>query len=358
LHAQVQQVFIKQAYAVLRKHDKLNGAKDLRTQLVVSTHSSHLANEADFASLRYFRRLPFKAEGRSVPVSCVVNLSETFRSDGETSRFVKRYLKATHCDLFFADGAVLVEGSAERILVPHFVRECDQYAYLRRCYITWLEIGGSHAHRLRPLLERLGLNTLIITDLDAKDTTRAAVRPVRGTSLTTRNETLKTWVPAAKDLDTLLDKRPEEIVLDDPSGYGIRVAYQQPIAAKFKTEEEKEALANTFEDALVYENLALFQKMEGTGLMGRIHKSLNEATDLDDLAERMLDDLKNGDKAEFTMDLLDSDEIDNMKVPAYIDSGLLWLAAQLKRKEDGISGKAPEPMEVLESAAETTKVAT
>jgi predicted ATP-dependent endonuclease of OLD family len=36
---------------------------------------------------------------------------------------VKRYLKATHCDLFFADGVVFVEeGQAERILVPHFIR--------------------------------------------------------------------------------------------------------------------------------------------------------------------------------------------------------------------------------------------
>ncbi|AVS68392.1 hypothetical protein C8245_24515 [Paracidovorax avenae] len=358
LHAQVQQVFIKQAYDVLRKHDKLKDAKDLRTQLVVSTHSSHLANEADFASLRYFRRLPVKAVGGSVPVSCVVNLSETFGSGDETGRFVKRYLKAMHCDLFFADGAVLVEGPAERILVPHFVRKRGQYDYLRRCYITWLEIGGSHAHRLKPLLEHLGLNTLIITDLDAKDAAGAAVPPVRGSNLKARNETLKTWVPAVEDLDTLLNKRPEEIVLNDPSGYGIRVAYQQPISAKFKSKEDKEALANTFEDALVYENLDLFQKMEGTGLMGRIRKSLDAATDLGDLAPRIFADLAKGGKAEFTMDLLDSDEINTMKVPAYIDSGLLWLAAQLKRKEDCISGKAPEPAEVLEGAAETTKVAT
>ena len=357
LHAQVQQVFIKQAYDVLRKHDKLKDAKDLRTQLVVSTHSSHLAHEADFASLRYFRRLPVKAVGGSVPVSCVVNLSETFGSGEDTGRFVKRYLKATHCDLFFADGAVLVEGPAERILVPHFVRKREQYEYLRRCYITWLEIGGSHAHRLKSLLEHLGLNTLIITDLDAKDAAGASVPPVRGSSLKSRNETLKTWVPAVEDLDTLLDKKPGEIVLNDSSGYGIRVAYQQPISTKFKSKEDKEALANTFEDALVYENLDLFQKMGGTGLMGRIRKSLDAATDLGDLAPRMRADLAKGGKAEFIMDLLDSDEIDTMKVPAYIDGGLRWLGAQLKRKEDGISGKAPEAAEVLESAAETTKVA-
>ena len=28
---------------------------------------------------------------------------------------------------------------------------------------------GSHAHRLKKLIEHLGLNTLVITDIDAKD---------------------------------------------------------------------------------------------------------------------------------------------------------------------------------------------
>ena len=52
LHAQVQQVFIKKAYGVLRAHPDLGTSKVLRTQLVVSTHSSHVAHEIDYASLR------------------------------------------------------------------------------------------------------------------------------------------------------------------------------------------------------------------------------------------------------------------------------------------------------------------
>lgn len=350
LHAQVQQVFIKQAYDVLRKHDKLKESTDLRTQLVVSTHSSHIAYEADFASLRYFRRLPVKAIDGAVPVSCVVNLSEAFGSENETARFVTRYLKATHCDLFFADGAVLVEGPAERILVPHFVRTRSQYDFLKRCYVTWLEIGGSHAHRLKSLIERLGLNTLIITDIDAKDEGGKAVPPVRGAGLKARNETLKTWVPKEEALDILLDVKPKDLVLQDKTGFTVRVAYQQPIQAKFAAGKPAEALANTFEDALVYENIELFKSMNGTALLGRIRKSLDEAGDLGDLATRLALDLAKGGKAEFAMELLYSAEIDNMVVPAYIDQGLVWLAAQLKRKEDGISGKVP--VEVVSTGAE------
>ena len=45
LHAQVQQVFIRKAYDVLRNHARLKEKKDFCTQLIISTHSSHIAHE-------------------------------------------------------------------------------------------------------------------------------------------------------------------------------------------------------------------------------------------------------------------------------------------------------------------------
>jgi predicted ATP-dependent endonuclease of OLD family len=353
LHAQVQQVFIAQAYEVLRKHVDLANSEELRTQLVVSTHSSHLAHEAEFTSLRYFRRMPVKAVAGSVPISSVVNLSQVFGSEDQTERFVKRYLKVTHCDLFFADGAILVEGPVERIVVPHLVRKRDEYEYLSRCYISWLEIGGSHAHRLKSLLTHLGLNTLIITDIDAKDANNKAVPPARGAGLRARNETLKTWIPKEESLDALLDKASVDLVSSDPSGYGVRVAYQQPIQATFKAEGPAEALANTFEDALVYENLELFKAMKGTGLIGRFRDALENSANLRELADKVAQALGQGGKAEFAMDLLDSDEIDRLKVPSYIDGGLLWLAQQLQRKEDDNAGKIT-PVPVTQAANDAT----
>jgi len=55
LHAQVQQVFIKKAYDVLRNHPDLKEKYDFSTQLVLSTHSSYIAHQK-FESLRYFKR--------------------------------------------------------------------------------------------------------------------------------------------------------------------------------------------------------------------------------------------------------------------------------------------------------------
>ena len=49
LHAQVQQVFIRHAYDVLRNHPELKANPLLTTQVVVSTHSSHIAHESRFS---------------------------------------------------------------------------------------------------------------------------------------------------------------------------------------------------------------------------------------------------------------------------------------------------------------------
>ncbi len=350
LHAQVQQVFIKQAYKVLRNNDGLKDSTELNTQLVVSTHSSHLAHEAEFASLRYFRRLPVDAKAGSVPLSSVMSLSEVFGTEEENDRFVRRYLKATHCDLFFADAAVLVEGPAERILVPHFVRKRDTYEYLRRCYITWLEVGGSHAHRLRPLIDHLGLHTLVITDLDAKTATGVSVPPSRNAGQLSRNETLKTWVPAIESLDTLFDKKGDELAVKGTHGASVRVAFQQPVTATLRS-TETELLANTFEDALLYENLAAFQAQDGTGLWGRLHDAANHATTALELGEKVKAAFKDGGKAQFAMDLLDSEEIATLTVPAYIDAGLQWLIQQLKQRNAGIVGGSQLAAEVAAAAA-------
>lgn len=351
LHAQVQQVFINEAYAVLRKHERLGRSTAHRTQLVVSTHSSHIAHECEFECLRYFRRRPADAASGAVPLASVINLSTVFGGGDDTARFVTRYLKATHCDLFFADGAILIEGPAERILAPHFVRTREAYQALRRCYISWLEVGGSHAHRLRPLLHALALPTLIVTDLDAKDSkTHKALPPQRGLGLLARNETLKTWVPHEDKLDILLDAPDADRVHTDPSGYAVRVAYQQPRMVALKGAAPAEALANTFEDALVYENLDLFANLEGHGLIAKFREAIAAAADLPSLAVAVQTFLDKG-KAEFALNLLyatrkkavgdeTEDVIDVLNVPNYIHEGLLWLAGELKRREFELPARA------------------
>jgi predicted ATP-dependent endonuclease of OLD family len=339
LHAQVQQVFIKHAYDVLRNDSRLGKSTSFRTQLVVSTHSSHVAHACDFAALRYFRRLP-PTEKRKTPTACVVNLSTVFGEPDQTAQFVARYLKATHCDLFFADAAIFVEGSAERLLVPHFVEKDAVFEYLRSCYLTWLEVGGSHAHRFKNLIDTLGLTTLIVTDLDAKDPKTGKVeRPALGKGLEARNETLREWVPKLTAVDALMKLDEKDRALVHPSGFAVRAAYQTGTKVMIGG-AEVEMYANTFEDAVLYQNFNHFKGRNAIGLAGRFQKIADGAKDAVDLASQVAAAIEKGGKAEFALELLFSTDVDKLTVPAYIREGLLWLKVQLERKEADLAPKA------------------
>ena len=80
----------------------------------------------------------------------------------------------------------------------------NDYPDLNSRYVTILEIGGSHAHRLKPLIKALGIFCLVITDLDSveKPENGKAVKkqPERINTYQTSNDTLKTWCPCKVDL--------------------------------------------------------------------------------------------------------------------------------------------------------------
>ncbi len=338
LHAQVQQVFSKKAYKVLRAHDALEDGS-FSTQLIISTHSSHIAHELDFTCLRYFRRESATKKGE-IPTARVVNLSKTFGNHDETSKFATRYLLTTHCDLFFADAAILIEGSAERMLVPHFIR--TKFPKLDQRYIALLEIGGAHAHRLKPLLETLGLLSLVITDLDsieASGTSKA--RPERGKGYRTGNTTLKDWVPKKESLDDLLDLADDA---KETADHLVRVAYQCPVTVKYKEDEaEEEAIPYTFEDSLALTNVELFRGYkEPIGLLKKFKTALDKET-LEDASKEMFTNLQNGSKAEMALELLYLTEPDKVQPPAYISDGLKWLQEALDaRKVDVLATEAAE----------------
>ena len=335
---------MKKAYAVLRQHDDLGTKTKLRTQLIVSTHSSHVAHEVPFAQLRYFRRLPAGMslpddKATRIPVSTFINLQTVFGAENETKRFVTRYLRAFHADLFFADAAILVEGPAERILLPNFIRA--HYRQLDQSYVTLLEIGGSHAHRLRALIEHLGLLTLIVTDLDTIDSARKSAAPFKGSCQSTNNDTLKIWVPGLSDADTLMDAGPAAKIREHDRLFAVRAAYQLPVSVQLPAKDTTEtAYPYTFEDALTFENLDFFKDLTGTGLVRKFREAIASSKTASELGQRLFDELRTGKKAEFALDILDAENFRTIKVPTYIAEGLAWLQERLIKKQVEILPKA------------------
>ena len=339
LHVQVQQVFIRKAYDVLTNHKFLKENENFATQLVISTHSSHVARETDFADLRYFKRLSEGSES-TIATSKVINLSDVFGKEDETDKFVTRYLQATHCDLFFADAAILVEGSAENMLLPHFIR--NKYPKLYQRYISILSINGRHSHRFNPLIEKLCIPTLVIADIDAaeKEGHHKAAFPERGKGLISSNYTITQWLMKEKNLDKLLDITfsEKEKIKETPYKYSIRVAYQTPVTINYNG-IEKEAIASTFEDCLVYTNYQLFKGVstDDTGsLVKCVSDEINSASSFEDFHKGVYNILRNGksdQKAEFALDLIYAVDPNELIVPAYIDEGLEWLKTYLDSEE-------------------------
>lgn len=333
LHVQVQQVFIRKAYSILRNHEKLGDNNLFSTQLVISTHSSHIAREEKFANLRYFKRLPKGLECK-VATSKVVNLSDVFGEENDTDKFVTRYLQTTHCDLFFADGAILVEGSAEHMLLPHFIR--NKYSKLNQRYISILNINGKHSHRLAPLIDKLALPTLVITDLDSVEPTghHKKAEPMRNNGLISGNYAITDWIIKKNLLNDLLDLPDKEKVVSKKSvcDYQIRVAYQIPIKVTHLG-VEVEALSRTFEDSLIYTNWDVLSSLNATDpgkLLKKLKDGLDAQNSFDSLKTTIFNELKNSDvKAEFALDLIFSIAPEEIEVPEYINKGLTWLESVL-----------------------------
>lgn len=335
LHVQVQQVFIKKAYDVLTKNEFLKKHSNFHTQLVISSHSSHIAREMDFKELRYFKRLPATNDS-IVPTSKVINLSGVFGEDNETTRFITRYLRTTHCDLFFADGAILVEGAAEYMLLPHFIH--NSYAKLNQRYITLLEINGRHSQRLKPLIEKLCLPTLVITDIDsgAPEGYHAHILPERGKGIISTNYAITKWLVNENSLDKLLTLPEDKKVKDfaTPYPFKIRIAYQTSVSISYDG-SDVEAIPSTFEDCLVYTNYDLFSEAKCDGLIGDINNLCNQKLVFNDFHEKIYNLFRgnNVSKASFALDLIYSVDPQKLQVPEYINKGLLWLQDLLDKHE-------------------------
>ncbi len=341
LHAQLQQVFIRKVLDILA----IQGAEgaNYSTQLTVTTHSPHILYERGFLPVRYFRRSSTAAGQYSE----VLNLSAFYkRTEPSTRDFLKRYLKLTHCDLFFADAAILVEGSVERLLLPQMIAKCAPQ--LQSAYLSILEVGGAFGHRFRSLIDFLGITALIVADIDsvtAPDSNQADQQTgdelgggnaaanktcmVHVAGAVTSNQTLIQWLPRRRLIADLLAASPAERTLKHPqnSRAVIRVVYQSEVEVEWDGEKDS-IVGRTLEEAFALENLAWCQNADQAELKLKIRgcTTLGVA----DLAESLHNRIKRSSfkKTDFALALL-AQNPDAWAVPQYIADGLKWLEMEI-----------------------------
>ncbi|MDO8272428.1 MAG: ATP-dependent endonuclease [Gammaproteobacteria bacterium] len=334
LHAQVQQVFISNIWKIVCNAAGEAGQESLIPQLIVTTHSSHILDAVDFPKIRYFRRCLIAGEERVD--AQVLNASEVhslrdFRpdaignvgdadyiSEAEALQFLTKYLKLTHCDLFFADAAILVEGTVEKLLLPRMIERAAPG--LRNKYLTILEVGGAYAHRFLGLMHFLNIPHLIITDLDSVEaggTREVCIANAPGAL--TANGTLKA-IFNLRDVAALSLLRFEQKVNVDE----VRCVVFQ---TESNVEDEGSNMAmkaRTLEEAFVFDNFPIFRN-------SHIKLGVTLPNDLQEAYECIHKRIKSSafKKTEFALDILSS--TDEWNTPSYIAEGLIWLESTLNR---------------------------
>lgn len=368
LHAQLQQVFIRNVLELLNIEND-NGSI-FSSQMVITTHSPHILYERGFKPIRYFRRKKIGEE----QLTEVLNLSAFYEAQPDDRDFLERYLKLTHCDLFFSDAAILVEGNVERLLLPIMIQKVAKP--LRSACLCILEVGGAFGHRFQSLIEFLGLTTLIITDIDSvalmapavvdavdddeveefevpADAERDVAVQVQNDGqdpvgepaapalkkkygkaclpsepgAATSNQTLIKWLPGKLTIDELRAASETNKTHDLEDGAKVRVAYQTERAVTWKGTTET-LCGRTLEEDFGLENPEWSQSAERKEL-GLVLKS--GAVDPKALAKGLHEKVskKSFDKTKFALAVLTEDE-DAWHVPTYIRDGLVWLKDEVR----------------------------
>ena len=323
-HPQLQYVFIKNIKALLNERKTKDSSK-IDIQTVMTTHSSHIVSECDFSDVRYLVRSNGKIISKNFQ-----ELEEEYGSDTQAFKFIKQYLNLNRSELFFSDKAIFIEGDTERILLPAMMqkfdiehRHLDDYFPLLSQNISIIEVGA-HSHKFKPLIDFLGVKTLIITDIDGVETNQGVACPSINARYTS-NASLKFFFTLPDDdsqFSSLLEKKDDEKNISEQ----LRIAYQKPHSIS----DAESYQPRSFEDAFICLNFDYIKNNKDRFSQGLKNRNFLNNTPLDffKISQKCV-----AKKSAFAIEVLYYDGVpgegeavvNTWRVPDYIKEGLEWL---------------------------------
>ena len=334
MHPQMQELFIKYINDainnLLLKEDK----KNLNSQLVISTHSSHILNSKihsgdGFDNINY---VTFKNNESKIIVLSDKKLKDVISEDKEKKeqdeklkilKFIKKHVKFKVSELFFSDAIILVEGNCEYNLLPLYI---DKNEKLKQKYITFLNIGGAHAFKYRGLLKLLEIPSLIITDLDIEreDTEDVSQIEKIEKELKTSNKTLENFNNSQMISDLIKNK----IIIDK----NIVVCYQNKIDKFYPTSFEEAFILTNFDNNILNDVLKKTKPGVYEEVMGEEAKNFQNNKEKSYRWQKTLNNSKKTELADtlFYEIIMEEDNNKIPKLPEYIKKGLNELEKLLK----------------------------
>ena len=327
LHPQMQEVFIRKMNEIREMFEQTyNKGDPWPVQFVITTHSSHIANEASFDAMRYFLATPIY-EGSPIFHTQSRDLQAGLSGEKDKVReFLHQYMTLTRCDLLFADAAILIEGTTERLILPKMIEKFDveRKSGLGTQYLSIMEVGGAYAHLFYNLVDFLELRTLIITDLDSVDRNHNGAKCKVSEGTHSSNTAINRWFDPGDDNNlTLADIQTKSVA--EKITRMRHLAYQVP-------HTDDDACGRSFEDAFMLANPVKFEIIGQT----RAERESQAESKAAAIVKKSAFALKYA--------ITDTD----WTIPRYIDEGLSWLASIKTGESDTEQPEAPSE-EVLDA---------
>ena len=153
LHPHLQRLSYRHMFAGIK------GENGRSISIILTTHSPHIASVAPLRSIVMLKdtddhgTLGFSTEA--------IELTRVEKDD------IERYLDVTRAEMLFARGVILVEGDAEKFLVPAFAEKLklplDQFG------ITVCSVGGTNFRPFAKFLRGMSIPFSVVTDWDPQN---------------------------------------------------------------------------------------------------------------------------------------------------------------------------------------------
>ena len=296
MHPQLQTTFVDYLNVFLNREVGENVV-----QVIMTSHSAHVANTVPFSKVRYIRRYKSFVDYKSLATFPLVGVN-----DEEKARrldFLQKYLKLSYCDLYFCDKAILVEGASERLLLPDMISKCNERGFfgeesLATQYYSIIEIGGAYAHLFYDFVDYLGIPTLILTDVDFVNGAGEACQ--KSEAVRSSNAAINRWchdvfqiaITSSISLDRVLELANDE---EKRTNGTRRIEFQK---------QEGTFHPRSLEEAIINVNREMFSR------------SADEIINFRESEKK---------KTDFAISLLVDPRYENYTIPSYIKDGLIWL---------------------------------
>lgn len=340
LHPAMQYKLLKYLSRLKQKDIKEPNGRLIKNQIFITTHSANVSaavNLDDIISMGYYRdtiKCEFVVETQ--------NLKETFSQEKykDSKDHLAKFLDVTRSDMLFTKKLVLVEGLAEKMLMPTFAKRLGIDYEVEHNHISVVEIGGINFKHFLPLFIGTRNKVLCFRDCDYK--------------YFDENGSLKSLNDYINHLNTicLIEK---EFQTDN-----IRAKTQGDLGSTFENELflnnfNKKCIVTAFLKYVTPENLHAFidkygfsieawksniDEITNSNTRKKIIKNIEpyynqyckieKQTDKDDLEKVFFANLflsyVNNKKGDFALWLLTKDVLLGLiNIPTYIQEGLEWL---------------------------------